>query len=62
MRIFTKFIDFDKNKKVFYNNLYIPEYKLVLKMPLAKEEGVPKGEVKFKKFDLTKSTYLLSYI
>ena len=58
----TKFIDFDKNKNIFYDNIYIPEYKIVLKIPLAKEEGVPEGEVKLKKFDLTKFTYILSYL
>ncbi|GAH35446.1 unnamed protein product, partial [marine sediment metagenome] len=29
-----KFIDWDKFENVFYNNLYLENYKIVVKMPL----------------------------
>ena len=53
-----KFIDFDKNRRQFYNNLYLDDAKLVIKIPLTGEKG---EELKVEKFDLTKYTYLLSY-
>ena len=56
------FVDFDKKKKTFYNNLYLEEEKLVIKMPLINSEKLDekvKREVKVEKFDLTKYTYLL---
>ncbi len=28
-----KFIDFDKDKRIFYNNLYLDEFKIVIKIP-----------------------------
>ena len=46
-------------KKVFYNNLYLDDYKLVVKMPLVKKEEA--SDIKIKKFDLGKYTYLLTY-
>jgi hypothetical protein len=55
-----KFIDFDKTEKIFYNNLYIDDYKLVIKMPLVGGESVRK-EIKIKRFDLAQHIYLLSY-
>ncbi|MFX1256891.1 MAG: hypothetical protein ACFFAN_03450 [Promethearchaeota archaeon] len=54
-----KFIDFDKNRKIFYNNLYIKDFRIVVKMPLNKKDN--SKDVKIKKFDLSKYTYLLSY-
>ena len=53
-----KFIDFDKNRRQFYNNLYLDDVKFVIKIPLIREKG---EELKVEKFDLTKYTYLLSY-
>ena len=57
---FTMFLDWDKYKNRFYNNLYLDEYKFVIKMPLLVEEK-SKGKLKIKKFNLTKYTYLVSY-
>ena len=57
-----KFIDFDKNKRRFYNNLYLDDIKIVIKMPLLNEKGSREGgDVKIEKFDLAKYTYLLAY-
>jgi len=60
---FSKFIDFDKNKSIFYNNIYLDEYKIVVKMPLTKKEPSQevKEEVIIEKFDITKYVYLLAY-
>lgn len=56
-----KFIDYDKYKKVFYNNLYLDDFKIVVKMPLYSKELSQKEDLKVKKFNLEKYTYLLSY-
>ncbi len=62
--LLTKFIDFDSNDEIFYNNLYFCEQKIVVKIPLIKKEKpkeTSKDDVKITEFDLTKYTYLLSY-
>lgn len=55
-----KFIDWDKFENVFYNNLYLENYKIVVKMPLVPRKE-PKNEIKIKKFDLENYTFLISY-
>ncbi|MHA2399271.1 MAG: hypothetical protein ACXADU_10345 [Promethearchaeota archaeon] len=55
-----KFIDWDKFKNVFYNNFYLENYKIVIKMPLIPKKD-KKSDIKIKKFDLEKYTYLCSY-
>jgi hypothetical protein len=54
------FIDWDKYKNRFYNNLYLEDFKIVIKMPLIHEKKLGM-DIKIKKFDLTKYTYLISY-
>jgi hypothetical protein len=54
------FLDFDKNEKVFYNNLYIDDYNLVVKTPINKKEK-HENRIKIELFDLTKYTYLTHY-
>lgn len=55
-----KFIDWDKFKNTFYNNIYLDNYKIVIKMPfIPKQDSEP--DIKIKKFDLEKYTYLCSY-
>ena len=56
----TMFIDWDKYKNRFYNNLYLEDFKFVIKMPLIQNELLDL-DIKIKKFDLTKYTYLISY-
>jgi len=56
----SKFIDWDKYKNCFYNNLYLEDYKIVIKIPLISQKGSEK-DIKIKKFDLTKYTFLVSY-
>ncbi len=55
-----KFIDWDKFENTFYNNVYIENYKIVLKMKLIDRDNSEK-DFKIKKFDLEKYTYLCSY-
>ncbi len=54
------FIDIDKDKKILYNNLYLDELKIVIKMPLIENKNFQK-DIKIEKFDLTKYIFLLSY-
>ena len=56
----NKFIDFDKENKIFYNNLYLKDFDIVIKMPLTAQNKLPK-EMIIEKFNLTKCSYLLSY-
>jgi hypothetical protein len=55
-----KFIDWDKFKNVFYNNYYLQNYKIVIKIPLVPRKK-KEDDVKIKKFDLEKYTFLVSY-
>ena len=55
-----KFIDWDKCKNVFYNNIYLENHKIVVKMPLIPSEDL-EDNIKIKKFDLEKYTFLMSY-
>lgn len=55
-----KFIDWDKFESVFYNNFYLDKYKIVIKTPLIPREE-PKDQIKIKKFNLEKYTFLISY-
>ncbi|MFX0011537.1 MAG: hypothetical protein ACFE9R_14585 [Candidatus Hermodarchaeota archaeon] len=57
----SRFLDWCKYKNTFYNNLYLEEYDLVIKMPLIPKTDDSRDKFKLKKFDLTKYTYLLSY-
>ena len=59
-KVIQKFIDWDKCKNIFYNNIYLENQKLVIKMPLIPTE-VPDEDIKIKKFDLAKYTFLINY-
>jgi len=62
MQRISKFIDFDKKQEVLYNNLYLNDEKIVVKMPIHLNRGGHKGNgVRLDKFDLKKYTYLVSY-
>ena len=56
----SMFIDWDKYKNRFYNNLYLEDFKFVVKMPLIHNDKLDL-DIKIKKFDLTEYTYLISY-
>jgi hypothetical protein len=55
-----KFLDWDKYKNTFYNNIYLESYKIVIKMPLIPREDSDE-DIKIKRFNLEKYTYLCSY-
>ncbi|MFW9866375.1 MAG: hypothetical protein ACFFEN_09800 [Candidatus Thorarchaeota archaeon] len=55
-----RFIDWDKFKNIFYNNIYLENYKIVIKMPLLPQMD-SEDDIKIKKFNLEKYTYLCSY-
>lgn len=54
------FLDFDKEEEIFYNNMYLEEYKIVIKMPINKDED-SKKHLKVEEFNLANYTYLLDY-
>ncbi len=56
----SMFLDWDKYKNCFYNNLYLEDYKVVIKIPLIKDKP-KKNDLKIKKFNLAKYTYMVSY-
>jgi hypothetical protein len=55
-----KFIDWDKCKNIFYNNIFLENQKIVIKMPLIPTED-SEDDIKIKKFDLEKYTFLINY-
>ena len=57
----SMFLDWCKYKNIFYNNLYLEDYDWVIKIPLIPQGSETQKDIKIKKFDLTKYTYLLSY-
>lgn len=54
------FLDWDKYENCFYNNLYLEEYKIVIKIPLIIDKPIT-DDLKIKNFNLAKYTYLVSY-
>ena len=58
--IVKRFIDFDKNNNIFYNNLYLNDSKIVIKIPLIEKEN-SQPEIKIEKFSLVDDVYLASY-
>ena len=54
------FLDWDHFKNAFYNNIFLEDYKIVIKMPLIPRNG-SEDDLKIRKFDLGKYTYLCSY-
>jgi len=55
-----KFIDWDKCRNTFYNNIYLENWKIVIKMPLIPREE-SEDNIKIRKFSLEKYTYLCDY-
>ncbi len=55
-----KFLDFDKNDKIFYVNYYLDEYKVVLKESLLKKD-LQSCDYIIDRFDLEKYTYLTHF-
>jgi len=53
------FMDFDKYEGVVYNNLWLDEEKIVVKMPVMEQPSCI--DLKIEGFDLQRYTYLLHY-
>lgn len=60
----SKFIDYDREKCLFYDNVYLDDEKLVIKQPIVCKRSmraeIYKG-VRLEKFNLAKYTFLTSY-
>ena len=56
----SMFLDFDKEKNVYYNNFYLEEYDSVIKIPLTHKKSIDE-ELKIEKLNLTKYTYLFDF-
>ena len=62
-----KFIDFNNEKKKFYDNFYISDEELVVKIPIlsnTQNRNIEKNRderIKIERFDLSKYTYLTAY-
>ena len=62
----SMFLDWCKYKNIFYNNLYLEDYDWLIKMPIMpqgseRRDKNNRDEIKLKKFNLTRTTYLISY-
>ena len=58
--LIKKFIDFDKDTNLFYNNIYLSDFQIVIKIPLIEKENFQQ-ETKIEKFSLVNDVYLTSY-
>ena len=56
----SMFLDFDKDKKIFYNNFYLEEYDSVIKIPLTHKRIIDK-KLKIEKYNLSKYFYLFDF-
>ncbi len=60
----SRFIDLDKNKRCFYNNIYLENFDIVIKMPFSQERFKASElykQIIIERFDLTKYIYLINY-
>ncbi|MBD3196579.1 MAG: hypothetical protein GF317_16100 [Candidatus Lokiarchaeota archaeon] len=56
------YLDFDRNKNTFYNNVYLKDFDYVIKIPISEIEKTQSSyKIKIEKFNLAKYTYLLDY-
>lgn len=58
--VLKKFINFDKNRNIFYDNLWINEEKIVVKMPLLEDHDL-KYNLKIEEFNLANNVFILAY-
>ncbi|MBY8983253.1 MAG: hypothetical protein KGD57_09910 [Candidatus Lokiarchaeota archaeon] len=56
----NKFIDFDRNQNIIYDNIYLKDYDIVIKTPIFLNEKYRK-KIKLEKFRLTKYVYLIDH-
>ena len=59
------FLDYDKTENVFYSNLYVEDYKLVVKTPIVRGSIKPEtpdvNNIKLEEFSLGNNVYLLAH-
>ena len=58
------FIDFDKEGEIAYDNLYLEDEKVVVKIPIIEKEVIFKNVnegIKIERFNLSKYTFLMNY-
>ena len=58
--LIKRFIDFDKDTNILYNNLYLNNFQIVIKIPLDEKE-ISQPKIKIEKFSLVNDIYLTSY-
>ena len=57
-----KFIDFSKNNGIFYDNLYLNDFKFVVKIPLPDlEKEILIDNIRIEEFNLANSIFILNY-
>lgn len=57
-----QFIDFDKCENIFYNNLYVEDQNLIVKIPIHDVDyKKSKSNFRIERFDLSNRAFLLSY-
>ena len=55
-----KFINFDKDMNIFYDNIWLDDQKVVIKIPLLEKNDL-NTNVKVEKFNLANKVFLLAY-
>ena len=58
--LFKGYIDLDKKDHILYNNIYIEDEIIVVKIPLPSEDE-SEGAIKIEEFNLANHTFLTSY-
>ncbi|MFX1339361.1 MAG: hypothetical protein ACFFDK_12185 [Promethearchaeota archaeon] len=58
-----KFLNFDKTLKVFYDNIWLDDQKIVIKIPLLekKDKKDLKSTIEVERFNLANKVFLLAY-
>jgi len=61
-KFLKKFVDYDKNKGLLYDNLYLNDLKFVIKIPFqdSRKEGSI-NNIRIVKFNLTDSIFISNY-
>ncbi len=54
------YLDLDKNNDQIHDNVFLNDYKIVIKVPLLENQNV-RNRIKIKKFNLSHSVFLTSY-
>jgi len=58
--LIKRFIDFNKDTNLFYNNFYLNDFKIIIKIPLIEKEN-SQLEIEIEKFSIVNDIYLTSY-